>query len=93
MTTFLSPAPGLIILNEAVAVWACYITLGLWGACGLICVLASAFNWKWFFTAPSTRRIAARIGLTKTRWLYALLGLILIGMTLYALQQSLTATV
>ncbi len=45
---------------------------------GLTSLLASLLNWKWFFTADNTRSLVKRLGRGGARWVYGLIGVLLI---------------
>lgn len=45
---------------------------------GLTSLLASLLNWKWFFTADNTRYLVKQLGRGGARWVYGLIGVLLI---------------
>ena len=62
-----------------------YFILGLFALAGIISLLASLLNWGWFFTAHNAQAVVRRIGRTRARIVYGILGLILIGMAFFFL--------
>lgn len=46
---------------------------------GLLCVLASIFNWNWLFTAQNSRFIVQNVGRRQARLFYAAIGCLMIG--------------
>lgn len=50
---------------------------------GLLALLASLFNWNWFFTARNTQFIVANAGRRRARLFYAALGLLMIATGVY----------
>lgn len=60
-----------------------YIVLGIFAVAGLVALLASTFNWNWFFNSRNARSIIQGMGRKRARILYGALGLILIGLALF----------
>lgn len=56
-----------------------YLIQGIFVLVGLIAILASLFNWDWFFTAHNTQFIVGNVGRQRARLFYALLGLLMIA--------------
>ena len=50
---------------------------------GFIALLASLFDWQWFFTSANAQMIVKHLGRTKSRWLYGAIGVLLIVATVY----------
>jgi len=50
---------------------------------GIIAVLASLFNWGWFFTAQNAQFVVKRYGRQKARLIYGTLGLALVFLAVY----------
>ncbi len=50
---------------------------------GLLALLASLFNWNWFFMARNTQFIVANAGRKRARLFYASLGLLMIATGVY----------
>lgn len=50
---------------------------------GFIALLASIFNWEWFFTSANAQMAVRHFGRTKSRWLYGAIGVLLIVATVY----------
>ena len=50
---------------------------------GLLALLASLFNWNWFFTARNTQFIFSNAGRKRARLFYASLGLLMIATGVY----------
>ena len=60
-----------------------YIIQGIFAFAGILSVLASLLDWDWFFTAQNSQFIVRNVGRRPARWFYGLLGLLLIGMSLF----------
>lgn len=60
-----------------------YFIQGIFAVVGLLAILASAFNWDWFFKSPNTRYIVSNVGRKRARLFYALLGLLMIATAIY----------
>ena len=60
-----------------------YIIQGIFAFAGILSVLASLVDWDWFFTAQNSQFIVRNVGRRQARWFYGLLGLLLIGMSLF----------
>ncbi|MGN0048429.1 MAG: immunity 17 family protein [Bacteroides sp.] len=60
-----------------------YIIQGIFAFAGILSVLASLLDWDWFFTAQNSQFIVRNVGRRQARWFYGLLGLLLIGMSLF----------
>ncbi len=60
-----------------------YFVQGLFVIAGLLSLLASIFNWNWFFTAQNAQFIVQNVGRTKARIFYGVLGLVMLGMAVY----------
>ena len=60
-----------------------YIIQGIFVVVGLLAILASLFNWDWFFLSQNTQFIVQNVGRKRTRLFYALLGLLMIATAVY----------
>ena len=60
-----------------------YVIQGIFVIVGLLAILASLFNWDWFFKAQNTQFIVQNVGRKQARIFYALLGLLLIATATY----------
>ena len=60
-----------------------YFVQGIFAVAGIISLLASAFNWNWFFTAQNAQLIVRNVGRPRARLFYGVLGIIMIGMALF----------
>ena len=60
-----------------------YFIQGIFTVVGLIAILASLFNWDWFFKSQNTRYIVSNVGRKRARLFYALLGLLMIATAVY----------
>ena len=60
-----------------------YIIQGIFVIVGLLAILASLFNWDWFFKSQNTRYIVSNVGRKRARLFYALLGLLMIATAIY----------
>lgn len=50
---------------------------------GITAIAAALFNWEWFFTARNAEFIVKRLGRTKSRLLYGIIGLLFIVAAVY----------
>ena len=50
---------------------------------GCIALLASLFNWKWFFTADNASFLVKRLGRNGARWVYGAMGTTFIVAAIY----------
>ena len=50
---------------------------------GLLTLLSSALDWKWFFTADNARFAVKWLGHNGARWFYGIIGVLLIAAALY----------
>ncbi len=62
-----------------------YIVQGIFATAGILSLLAAILDWEWFFTARNTRFIVQNVGRRQARLFYGVLGVILIGMSLFFL--------
>ncbi len=53
----------------------------LFAVTGIISLLASILNWKWFFTAQNAQFIVRKLGRRHARFFYGLVGIILMIMS------------
>ena len=60
-----------------------YLIQGIFAFIGLLAVLASIFNWNWFFQSQNTRFIVQNVGRKRARLFYAALGLLMIATAVY----------
>ena len=60
-----------------------YIIPGIFVVVGLLAILASLFNWDWFFLSQNTQFIVQNVGRKRARLFYALLGLLMIATAIY----------
>lgn len=60
-----------------------YFVQGLFVLAGIVALLASLFNWDWFFKARNAQLIVRNVGRPRARLFYGVLGLILIGMAVF----------
>ena len=60
-----------------------YIIQGIFVVVGLLAILASLFNWDWFFQSQNTQFIVHNVGRKQARMFYALLGLLMIATAVY----------
>ena len=58
-----------------------YFLLGIFALVGLFSLAAAIFNWDWFFHAQSLPRFVRNAGRKRARLYYALVGILLIGMS------------
>ena len=50
---------------------------------GTISLLSSLLNWEWFFTADNAKFAVKRFGRNGARWIYGIIGLLLIAAAIY----------
>ena len=50
---------------------------------GTISLLSSLFNWEWFFTADNAKFAVKRFGRNGARWIYGIVGMLLITAAVY----------
>ena len=50
---------------------------------GLIALLASLFNWNWFFTADNASFLVKRLGRNGAQWAYGAIGAVFIAAAVY----------
>ena len=60
-----------------------YLIQGIFALIGILAVLASIFNWDWFFQSQNMQSIVRNVGRKRTRLFYALLGLLMIATAVY----------
>ena len=57
-----------------------YIVQGIFAVAGIIALLAAILDWNWFFTAQF---IVQNVGRRQARLFYGVLGVILIGTSIF----------
>ena len=60
-----------------------YLIQGIFAVVGLLAILASLFNWNWFFNSQNTQFIVKNVGRKQARLFYALLGILMIATAIY----------
>ena len=60
-----------------------YIVQGIFAVAGIIALLAAILDWNWFFTARNTQFIVQNVGRRQARLFYGVLGVILIGTSIF----------
>ena len=60
-----------------------YLIQGIFVLVGLLVVLASLFNWDWFFKAQNTQLLVNNVGRKQARLFYAFLGVLMITTAVY----------
>ena len=60
-----------------------YLIQGIFAIVGLLAILASIFNWDWFFQSQNTQFIVKNVGRKQARLFYALLGALMIAPAIY----------
>ena len=60
-----------------------YIIQGIFVVVGMLTILASLFNWDWFFKAQNMQAIVRNVGRNRARLFYALLGILMIATAIY----------
>ena len=60
-----------------------YLIQGIFTVVGLLAILASLFNWDWFFNSQNSQFIVKNVGRKQARLFYALLGLLMIATAVY----------
>ena len=60
-----------------------YLIQGIFVMVGLLAILASLFNWDWFFQSQNSQFIVRNVGRKQARLFYALLGVQMIATAVY----------
>lgn len=60
-----------------------YLIQGIFALVGSLIVLASLFNWDWFFRSQNTQFIVKNVGRKQARLFYAALGILMIATAIY----------
>ena len=60
-----------------------YLIQGIFVMVGLLAILASLFNWDWFFQSQNSQFIVRNVGRKQARLFYALLGVLMIATAVY----------
>ncbi|MBR5203684.1 MAG: immunity 17 family protein [Bacteroidaceae bacterium] len=60
-----------------------YLIQGIFAIVGLLAILASLFNWDWFFQSQNTQVIVRNVGRGRARLFYVVLGLLMIATAVY----------
>lgn len=60
-----------------------YIVQGIFVLAGIISLSAALLDWDWFFIARNTQFVVRNVGRKQARWFYGILGVILIGMSVF----------
>ena len=60
-----------------------YLIQGIFAIVGLLAILASLFNWDWFFLSQNTQAIVRNVGRNRARLFYAVLGLLISATAVY----------
>ena len=60
-----------------------YIIQGIFVVVGLLAILASLFNWDWFFQSQNMQSIVRNVGRKRARLFYALLGVLMSATAVY----------
>ncbi|ADV43232.1 immunity 17 family protein [Bacteroides helcogenes] len=66
-----------------------YIIQGIFAIAGVTSLLAAILDWNWFFTAQNAQFIVRNVGRKQARWFYGILGIILVGMSVFFFMESL----
>ena len=68
-----------------------YLIQGIFAFIGILSVLASFFNWDWFFQSQNTQAIVRNVGRNRARLFYAVLGVLMIATAVYFFLEVQTA--
>lgn len=60
-----------------------YLIQGIFVGVGILTILASFFNWDWFFRSQNTQFIVRNVGRRRARLFYAALGILMIATAVY----------
>ena len=60
-----------------------YLIQGIFALIGILAVLASIFNWNWFFQSQNSQFIVKNVGRKQARLFYAFLGILMIATATY----------
>ena len=59
------------------------VVQGIFLLTGTISLLSALFDWEWFFTADNARFAVNKFGRGGARWIYGIIGLLLIAAAIY----------
>ena len=59
------------------------IVQGIFLLAGALSLLSALFDWEWFFTADNARFAVKKFGRSGARWIYGIIGLLLIAAAIY----------
>nr|WP_320057590.1 immunity 17 family protein [uncultured Bacteroides sp.] len=65
-----------------------YFVQGIFAVAGIVAILAAALNWDWFFNAQNAQLIVRNVGRKRARLFYGVLGIILVGMSIFFFYNS-----
>ena len=60
-----------------------YLIQGIFVGFGVLILLASFFNWDWFFRSQNTQFVVRNVGRRRARLFYAALGILMIATAVY----------
>ena len=60
-----------------------YLIQGIFVGVGVLILLASFFNWDWFFRSQNTQFVVKNVGRRRARLFYAALGILMIATAVY----------
>lgn len=60
-----------------------YLIQAIFVLVGLLAVMASLFNWDWFFESQNTQLLVKNVGRKQARLFYAVLGALMIATAIY----------
>ena len=60
-----------------------YLIQGIFVGVGVLILLASFFNWDWFFRSQNTQFVVRNVGRRRARLFYAALGILMIATAVY----------
>ena len=60
-----------------------YLIQGIFALIGLLALLASIFNWDWFFQSQNSQFIVKNVGRKQARLFYAFLSILMIATAVY----------
>ena len=60
-----------------------YIIQAIFLLVGLTALLASLFDWEWFFTTENVRFLVKKFKREGARWIYGIIGMLFIAAAIY----------
>lgn len=68
-------------MNDTPALIPALIVLCLFLISGILSLCAAIADWNWFFNSKNCRMLTSRLSRRKARWLYGIIGCLILYMT------------